>query len=287
MAGETTTAVFGKNGDEVVVPVHGLDGTEAEQRQAALLDDLTDKARQSGLGLARFGCEVAAPAAEIDAGEDEFTASGGDEVTHLGKDARGGEAARGAARLRNHAEGAAVAAALLDFEIGARLRAGMDGRFFEEGVGETVIHQHLRCDRCGLRPIDLDELWRGWRREQVECDGWRERLVAIADDGSDAGQSGKFVGRALGIATGDDDARAGIAAMGAADIGTSGAVGFGGDGAGVDEDEIGVRWQSVTVARHGESGANGLSIGTSGAASEVFNVKRHGAAPSAGAVRGK
>ena len=138
MAREATT-VFDEQSDEVIVPVHGLDGAESEEGQAGLFEDLADEARQRGLRLTGFGCKVASPAAEVNAGEDEFPAPGSNKAADLRKDARGGQTARGAARLRNDAEGAAVAAALLNFEIGAGLRAGMDGRLFQERMREVVV----------------------------------------------------------------------------------------------------------------------------------------------------
>ena len=110
--------------------------------------------------------------------------------------------------------------------------------------------------------------------------------MAIADDGGDAGQGCEFVGCALGIAAGDDDACVGVAAVDTADIGAGGAVAFGSDGAGVDEDEVGEGMERVGVPRCGERGADGLGIGTGCAASEVFDMKGQGAAP-LGEVCGK
>ncbi len=115
-------------------------------------------------------------------------------------------------------------------------------------------------------------------REQVERDGRCERLVAVAEDGGDAGEGGKLVGRTLGVAAGDDDARIGVAAMGAANVGARGAVCLCSDGAGVDEDEIGTGGQRIGLAGCGERGADGLCVGAGGAATEVFNMERHRAA---------
>ncbi len=47
-------------------------------------------------------------------------------------------------RLRDHAEGTAVAATLLDLQVGTRLRSGDELRLFEEGVGKAVINPHRR-----------------------------------------------------------------------------------------------------------------------------------------------
>ncbi len=97
VVGETTTpatrtrrwgprllaAILGEQRDEVVVPIHGLNGAEAEEREIGFVEDLADEARQRGLLLAGLGCEIAAPTAEVDAGEDEFPAPGGDEAANL------------------------------------------------------------------------------------------------------------------------------------------------------------------------------------------------------------
>jgi hypothetical protein len=65
-----------------------------------------------------------------------------------------------AARLRNHAKGAAVPAALLNFEVGPGLRAGHDLRLFKKRVGKPVVRpDHLRPLRWGQllahRSIDV------------------------------------------------------------------------------------------------------------------------------------
>ena len=146
VTGQARAAVIGEQRDEVVIRVHGLDGAEAKEREIGFVEDLADDARQRGLQLAGLGCEIAAPAAEVDAGEDQFIAAGGDKAANLREDTIGGQTARGAARFGNDAERAAVAATLLDLEIGACLRAGMNGCFFKKRVREAVIghHDHLR-----------------------------------------------------------------------------------------------------------------------------------------------
>ena len=56
---------FAIEGEEVGGPVHGLDGAEAEAREAGLGEDGGYEVFKA-LG----GLKVAAPAAEVDAGED-------------------------------------------------------------------------------------------------------------------------------------------------------------------------------------------------------------------------
>ena len=280
VAGDAGSTELIEQGDEIGVPIHGLDGAEAEKRESGFFEYLADQARQRGLRLAGLRCEIAPPAAEIDAGEDEFPAPGRNKAARLREDACGGQAARGAAGLGNHAEGTAVATALLDFEIGAGLQTRMDGRFLKERMREAFIHKHLRCGSRGLRRrADLNELRCLRRREQVEGDGGRECLVTVADDGGDAGQGGDLVGCALGVAAGDDDACVGVAAVDAADVGAGGAVGFRGDGACVDQDQIGASGQRVGEAGCCEGSTDGLGIGTGGSASEVFDMEGQGAAP--------
>ena len=74
---------------------------------------------------------------------------------------------------------------------------------------------------------------------EVEGEVGDERFVAVADDGVDFGQGGEFLRGALGVAAGDDDAGGGVLAADAADEGAGLAVGFGGDAAGIYNDNIG------------------------------------------------
>ena len=93
---------------------------------------------------------------KVDSRKHQFIAAGGDEALHLAQDGFGGQAARRAARLRNDAECAAIAAAFLDLQVGAGLRAGNDLRFFKKGVSEAVVGQHhLRWGQFGLRRLNI------------------------------------------------------------------------------------------------------------------------------------
>ena len=47
MAGQASSAVFGHKGDEVGVPIHRLDGTEAKTREVGLVEDLPHERSQS------------------------------------------------------------------------------------------------------------------------------------------------------------------------------------------------------------------------------------------------
>ena len=53
------------------------------------------------------------------------------------------------------------------------------------------------------------------------------------------GKGGNFFGSALRVTSGDDELAAGVLAVNAADGGTGVLVGCGGDGAGVEHDDLG------------------------------------------------
>ena len=102
------------------------------------------------------------------------------------------------------------------------------------------------------------------------CD---ERFVAVADDRVDFGEGGEFLGGALGVASGDNDADPGIFASNAAQVGAGLAVGFGGDATGIYNYDVGVGGLGSRVkSAHAQAGGNGLTVGTAGAAAEVFDV---------------
>ena len=136
--------------DQFVVPIHGLDGAEPQAGQSGLLDD---RAHQRGEGGGRAGLrmEIAAPAAEIDAREHEFLAASGDESLNLAHDYCVGQTVGRPSREGNHAKRAAVAAALLDLQVGPRLRARRELRVFEEGVSEAIVDPDWGVDTrlCG------------------------------------------------------------------------------------------------------------------------------------------
>ena len=264
-----------------------------------------DGADQSGKRRARARSvegEIATPAAEVDSRKHQLIAAGGDEALDLAQDGCGGQAARRTARLGNDAEGAAIAAALLNFEVGAGLRAGDELRFFEKGVGEAVVGKHLRCGQLGLRRLDVvftpdRPRWGrfGWRRlnldkpvrsllrsepaapgmrlNQAERDLRSEGLVAVADDGGDTGKRGQFLRRALCVAAGGHDARIRIEPVGAADEGAGRAVSLGRDAAGVDHHHIGEGGLALAEAGSAQAIGNCLAIGAGSTAAEVLDVE--------------
>ncbi len=97
--------------------------------------------------------------------------------------------------------------------------------------------------------------------------------MAVADDGIDLGEGGKFFRGALGVAAGDDDAGGGVLAADAAQIRAGLAVGFRGHAAGIYNDNMrGIRRFSGRESVVAQVGGNGLAVSTAGAAAEVFNV---------------
>ena len=80
-------------------------------------------------------------------------------------------------------------------------------------------------------------------------------------------------GSALSVATGCDDAGCGIVAVGAADICASFAIGFGGDAAGVDDDHVGFGCMAFGGSGVAKKSGYRFSVGTGGAATEVFDVE--------------
>jgi len=283
-----------------VPPVHGLDGAEAEPGEGRAGKDAADQGGQTGLPLAFGEGQIAAPAAEVDAGEDQFMAPGGDKALDLAKNGSAREAAGEAAGLGNDAKGAAIAAAFLNFEVGPGLGAGGQLRFFEKGVGEPVVgpdgglagnpaggHQGLDADPIGgKRPAAGDRL-RGlmqprlaradlWRAGEAQNDLGHQGLVAVAHHGGDAGQARQFPWLALRIAAGDHDAGRRVEAVGAANEGARGPVGLRRYAAGVDDDDIGFRGLPHRVPRGLQAVAYRLAIGPRRPATEMFHIKsRH------------
>jgi len=97
--------------------------------------------------------------------------------------------------------------------------------------------------------------------------------VGVADYGGDAGEGGDFFGCALGVASGDENFGVGIVALEAADGGAGVLVGGVSDGAGVEDDEVGVVFLGAGEAAGFELALERCAIGLGGAASEVFDVE--------------
>src|ERR1700691_2378814 len=98
-------------------------------------------------------------------------------------------------------------------------------------------------------------------------------FVRVANDGADAGECGDFFRSTLGVASGDDDFCRWILAADAADGSSGILIGGSGDGASVEQDEVGVRGGSAGQAASLELAFQGGAVGLGGAASEIYDVK--------------
>jgi hypothetical protein len=111
-------------------------------------------------------------------------------------------------------------------------------------------------------------------RYLIKSDFRELMFVRVADYGGDAGQGGDFLGRALGVASGDDNSCQWVLALHTADGGAGVLIRRIRNGAGVQNYQVGLggrgRRQAASFELSCESGA----IGLGGAASEVLYVIR-------------
>ena len=172
-------------------------------------------------GQVRGRGEVAAVTANVDAGEDNFGIAGSDKVAHLLQHLLGRHRAAAAAGVGDDAVGTEGVAAVLDLDEGTAAlgEAPQGGDLGRGGVTD------------GGDPHRAVPLFRQ-QAQQIA-------LLLVAENQGDAGDGGKGLGVDLGIAAGDDDAASGMETAGAADEIARLAVGGGGDGAGVDDDQLG------------------------------------------------
>ena len=100
------------------------------------------------------------------------------------------------------------------------------------------------------------------------------RLVRVADDEGDAGKRSEIFRSALSIATGGDDAGAGVGGVNLADSVAGLGVGRRSDGAGVDDDEVsGVRGGGERESEVEKLALDGGAVGVGSATAELFDVK--------------
>jgi len=251
--------------------------------------------------------EVSSPAAEIDPAEDDFAIAGVDQRVHLANDPIGRKRTALTADVGNHAEGTAVVAAVLNFQVGAGAFIGgiEDGSSQEFGVSEDIgdenrpfvarrwslaiglrkfrrpchrIKRNKRARRLNRRAA-LDRTAVGGCPHMIVLSGARQRdlrqlmLVRVADDMSYARQPCDLFGGALRVATGDDNAGLRIPALNAADGRARILIGGSGDGTSIEYDDgslAGIRGARETefLELAFESGAVGLG----GAATEILYV---------------
>src|SRR5208282_1676390 len=110
------TCEFGHEAYEFVSPVHWLNGAQAQARQSRAREDVADEVRER-IPLREFPT----PAPEVNARKNQLIAAGVDESLHLAEHRGAGQALGRTAGEWNNAERAAIAAALLDLEVGPRL----------------------------------------------------------------------------------------------------------------------------------------------------------------------
>lgn len=101
----------GKKGDEVHGDIERLDGADAQAREWCFVKNAAQEIEDVGAGR-----EVASPGAEIDTAEYDFLKAGGVEAADFREDGFGREAAALSAYERYDAEGAAIVAAILNFQ---------------------------------------------------------------------------------------------------------------------------------------------------------------------------
>jgi hypothetical protein len=97
-------------------------------------------------------------------------------------------------------------------------------------------------------------------------------FVGIADDEGDTGKGGEFFGGALGVAAGDDDFCGRVGGMEFTDGVAGLGVGGGGDGAGVEDDDVGLRFGGGRSTATVEEVARWRRRGLGGAAA-VLNAE--------------
>src|SRR5271157_5296450 len=105
----------GEEVNEFARDVQRLDGAGAEALERGAFEDLAEKIHEF-----EARSEVAAVGAEVNAAQDDFLVAGGDEAANFAEDFVWGQAAAASADEGHHAVGAAMVAAVLDFQRGAR-----------------------------------------------------------------------------------------------------------------------------------------------------------------------
>lgn len=131
---------FSKEGEQFGSPVHRLDGAEAQAREAGLAEDGGDE-----IDEVQRRRQIASPSAKIYSREDEFLTARRRESADIVKAGFERDGAAGTACGRDYAEGAAMIAAVLDFEVRAGL-VGVGGKrqSGEFGMSEILVYENFR-----------------------------------------------------------------------------------------------------------------------------------------------
>ncbi len=144
----------------------------------------------------------ASPAAEIDPAQHYFAIALG-QMPHLRNNLIGGSAAASSAHEWNDAERAAVIAAVLDLEVGARAIAG---RVFHRGGEKIVLRENITDVNLSVE-----------RQFGFGDDIRNLNFMRVSHHPVDPGQCRQLLGCALRVTARDQDARGGILAMHAMD----------------------------------------------------------------------
>lgn len=201
---------------EVFAPVHRLDGTNAQQIDIGFLENGLNEVNK-----AQTAGQIASPASEIDTAEDDLAVVTG-EVADLGNDIGQGGTPTPTADSGDDAEGAAIAASVLDLEVGpGTVFACIDDRTGAE----------LSCDRAGMNAAVILDLVH---------DRGDLGFVGIADDPVNTFDGCDFVGRTLGVAAGYEQLSAGVVTLHIADHAAGVHVSAVGDSAGVQDNEVSI-----------------------------------------------
>jgi MFS family permease len=270
--------------DQILIPVHGLDGTKPQARQIRVAEDLPDQSRQRGPQFVPWDWQVASPSAQVDARQHQFLAARGHKAQGLSQHSSRRQAPRRSSRLRNHAKRTAVPAPFLNLQVGSSLRTGHKLRFFEKRVCKPVVSpDRRRAVTAGKQQrVNRQQIagtWRGHRRprapSQTERDLGGQRLVAVAHDRSHSAQASQFFRSTLRITARHQNPCLGIQPMGAPDEGAGSAVGLRCDAACIHHHNIGQRRMLLPQARRPQPLSYSLPIGAGGAAAKVFDVEGH------------
>ena len=205
----------GEGIEQLLVESRGIEGGQPQPRQ---LRNLVEDTPHQG-AEPRPRRQVGAVAGDVDTGQHDLAAAAGDQRADPADDGFRGDAAVVAAGEGDDAEGAAVVAAILDLDEGARpsREAGDRGRRALAG-GRDVVDPQARRRGCKARGIEL---------------------LAVAEHGIDLRHGGEGLRRELRGAAGDDDAGAGSAPAGAANRLARLSFGFRRHRAGVDDHSVG------------------------------------------------
>ncbi len=228
--------------EQVVVDVLGLDRAQPDPLDVRLGEDPAHEARE-GEGGSRVRAAMAAlrPAAvvgpDVDPGEDDLAVARDQGPPDVRQHRVRRQRPLGAAGLRDDAVGAVERAAVLDLDEGSR---ALDRRAIVGDPVDRGCHARQRRQRPGRRlarawvPVPVD------RQQRLEL-GEERGLALVADQSRVGVDPGERLGPDLDRTAGDDDLGIGVGAARAADGGARLLVGGGGDGARVDEVEVGPR----------------------------------------------